>query len=97
MTLHEFHPNADDELNEAAAYYALENPLLAAAFLAEVERCVASIAEHPDAWPILRGSVRRKLVRRFPYALLHKIRPAEIRILAVMNLHRRPDYWIGRE
>ncbi len=33
----------------------------------------------------------------FPYALLYKIKPSGIRILAVMNLKRRPTYWVGRE
>jgi len=28
---------------------------------------------------------------------LNKIQPSGIRILAVMNLKRRPTYWVGRE
>jgi hypothetical protein len=46
---------------------------------------------------VLRGEVRRRLLRRFPYALLYKIKPDSIRILAVMNLRRRPSYWLGRD
>ena len=46
---------------------------------------------------VLVGAVRRRLLRRFPYALLYKIKPDGIRVLAVMNLKRRPTYWIGRE
>jgi hypothetical protein len=33
----------------------------------------------------------------FPYALLYKIKPSGIQILAVMSLKRRPSYWVGRE
>jgi plasmid stabilization system protein ParE len=55
------------------------------------------IADHPKAGRILRGSVRRRLLRKFPYALLYKIKPTDILILAVMNLKRRPTYWVGRE
>jgi hypothetical protein len=29
--------------------------------------------------------------------LLYKIKPSGMRILAVMNLKRRPTYWVGRE
>ena len=93
----EFHRLADRELNEAAQYYELENPGLESSFLKEVDRCLQSIEEHPEAGVILRGSVRRRLLRRFPYALLYKIKPNNIRILAVMNLKRRPTYWVGRE
>ena len=93
----EFHRLADRELNEAAQYYDLENPGLGASFLLEVDRCLQSIEDHPEAGVILRGVVRRRLLRRFPYALLYKIKPNSIRILAVMNLKRRPTYWVGRE
>ena len=93
----EFHRLADRELNEAAQYYELENPGLGSSFLKEVDRCLQTIEEHPEAGVILRGSVRRRLLRQFPYALLYKIKPSSIRILAVMNLKRRPTYWVGRE
>ena len=93
----EFHRLAEHELNEAAQYYDLEEPGLAPAFLEEVDRCLRSIAEQPEAGQILQGSVRRRLLRRFPYGLLYKINPSGIRILAVMNLKRRPNYWVGRE
>jgi plasmid stabilization system protein ParE len=93
----EFHRLADRELNEAAQYYDRETPGLGVSFLEEVDRCLQSIEAHPEAGMILRGSVRRRLLRRFPYALLYKIKPSGIRILAVMNLRRRPTYWVGRE
>ena len=92
----EFHRLADRELNEAAQYYEHESAGLGSSFLKEIDRCLQLIERHPEAGAILRGSVRRRLLRQFPYALLYKIRPDSIRILAVMNLRRRPTYWIGR-
>ncbi len=93
----EFHRFAEYELNEAAQYYDLEAPGLGPAFLEEVDRCLQSIQAAPEAGAILHGTVRRRLLRRFAYALLYKINPSGIRILAVMNLKRRPNYWVGRE
>jgi len=93
----EWHRLAEHELNEAAQYYDRDEPGLGSAFLDEVDRCLQSIEAHPEAGPILRGSVRRRLLRRFPYALLYRIKPNGIRILAVMNLKRRPMYWVDRE
>jgi toxin ParE1/3/4 len=84
----EFHRLAEHELNEAAQYYDHEDPGLGVAFLDEVDRCLESIQAHPDAGVTLRGEVRRRLLRRFPYALLYKIKPTGIRTLAVMNLKR---------
>ena len=97
MARPEFHRLADRELNEAAPYYDLENPGLRSSFLKEVDRYLQSIEDHPEAGVILRGSVRRRLRRRFPDALLYKVTPSSIRIPAVMNLKRRPAYWVGRE
>jgi hypothetical protein len=36
------------------------------------------------------GSIRRRIVRRFPYAILYTTRPGVVRVLAVINLKRRP-------
>jgi plasmid stabilization system protein ParE len=92
-----FHELADRELNEAAQYYELETPGLGSAFVNEVERCLRSVSQHPEAGPVVHGPVRRRLLRRFPYALLYSIKVDGIRILAVMNLKRRPTYWVGRQ
>jgi plasmid stabilization system protein ParE len=91
-----FNPLADRELNDAAQYYELESPGLGAAFLSEVERSCNEITKYPAGGPVVLGSVRRRLLRRFPYALLYSIYPDGVRVLAVMNLKRRPGYWIGR-
>jgi hypothetical protein len=93
----EFHRLAEYELNEAALYYDREEPGLGVAFIEEVDRCLRVIQEAPEAGAILRGTVRRRLLRRFPYVLLYRIKPSGIRLLAVMNLRRRPTYWLGRE
>jgi len=90
------HRLAELELNDAARYYERESPGLALAFLDAVERTSGEIVEYPEAGPILRGTVRRRLVRGFPYGLLYSITPEGVRILAVMNLKRRPFYWLGR-
>ena len=91
-----FHRLADIELNEAAAYYESERAGLGATFLREVDRCIESLAKWPEAGPTILGPVRRRLVRRFPYAILYSIKAESVRILAVMNLKRRPLYWLGR-
>lgn len=92
-----FHRLAEQELTDAAQYYGSERHGLGAAFLDEIERCVRFILSNPRAAPILKGSIRRRLVRRFPYGVLYSIKPDEIRILAIMNLKRRPTYWVHRE
>jgi hypothetical protein len=42
------------------------------------------------------GLTRRALMARFPYQVVYRIRPAEIVIVAVAQLKRRPGYWKSR-
>jgi len=92
-----FHYLAEIEINEAAGYYDRERPGLGEAFLAEVERAMENMVEHPEGAPRVAKTVRRKLLRRFPYGILYSVRPEEVRILAIMNQKRRPFYWRGRK
>jgi len=92
-----YHRLARRELNEAAQYYESESPGLGAAFLDEVERCTQAIVNFPEAGLLITKTIRRRLLLRFPYALLYSMRPDRVRVLAVMNLTRRPMYWVGRE
>ena len=91
-----FHELAERELSDAARYYEGERPGLGADFIDEVERCAGSIARHPAVGATVRNGVRRRFLRRFPYALLYRTTTDTIRILAVVNLRRRPTYWVGR-
>jgi len=92
-----FHPLAEKELVEAAQYYDVESPGLGARFLDAAESCVAAIMERPKAGRMEPGDIRRRLVRSFPYAILYREERNGVRLLAVMNLKRRPGYWVGRE
>lgn len=91
-----FNELAEAELNDAIGYYETEQVGLGAAFLAEIRRSTVAIIEYPGASPTIRGTVRRRLCERFPYALLYEHHVDQIRILAVMHLKRRPSYWVGR-
>jgi len=90
------HEAAEAEINEAADFYDIESPGLGSVFIDEIQRAIGSISEFPEAVPLVRGRVRKRLVAKFPYALVYSIRPDEIRILAVAHLKRRPFYWRGR-
>jgi len=91
-----FDAGAERELNEAVEFYDLESPGLGDVLLAEVEHALAQVEAFPEASEPLRDGIRRRLLHKFPYALLYSLRPAEIRILAVAHTRRRPFYWEDR-
>jgi len=65
-------------------------------FALEVYETIQRVVDFPKAWTNLDGDVRRSLVKRFPYGVLYSEEADGILILAVMNLHRAPDYWKHR-
>ena len=87
---------AEQEMLDAVAYYDLQVPGLGDAFLDKVSSAVEDIAANPQRWPVIRLNARRRLIHRFPYALLYRVAPGEVVALAVAHLHRRPAHWIGR-
>ncbi len=91
-----FHKDAEIELNEAADYYEDQVPGLGIQLVTEIYLTVQRIMEHPHAWPVIEGDIRRALVRRFPYGVLYAVHDGCIFILAVMHLHREPGYWKER-
>jgi len=91
-----FHPQAQVEFERAIEYYETCQKGLGYDFAIEIHNTIQNVINFPDTWPVLRLSIRRCLVRRFPYGILYSIEPEGIIILAVMHLHRSPNYWKHR-
>jgi toxin ParE1/3/4 len=91
-----FHPEADEEFQNSIEVYQAESSELGLRFYGAVMAAAAKIGAHPQAWPRLRGEVRKCLVEDFPYKLLYAIEADRIHVVAVMHAKRNPDYWIER-
>ena len=91
-----FHPEAAAEFLAAIDHYEAREVGLGQDFSIEIFASVQRIVGFPLVWPVLGGDVRRCLTNRFPYGVLYSVEPDEIFILAVMHLHRDPDYWRDR-
>ena len=89
-------PVALAELTDAWRWYEEQREGLGDEFRACVDTAVAEIGRSPLAWPRVRGEVRRRVVRRFPFAVLYLIEPQHIEVLAVFHSARDPQRWQGR-
>lgn len=87
---------AQIELDEAIEYYNHEVPGLGEVFLTEVLKALDRIGKFPKAWHPCSKRTRRCQTRRFPYGIIYQTRKDEILIVAIANLHRKPDYWDDR-
>ncbi len=91
-----FLPQAEQEMNEAAIFYDKHRQGLGREFLSMIKKGTDAISINPTAYPIQRNGFRRILVGRFPYGILYSDEEKQIVVIAVMHLHRAPDYWIRR-
>jgi plasmid stabilization system protein ParE len=92
-----FHPDAEKELEKVEQYYDSISEDLGDRLRAEIEMTLARIVKFPNAWQPLSKAVRRRRLNSFPYGIVYRIKTDEIRILAVMHLHREPGYWRNRK
>ena len=91
-----FHPEAEAEFIKAIEYYEKIEAGLGFDFAIEVYFTIQRAVAFPKAWPVIDGEIRRSLVRRFPFGVLYSEEKEGIFIVAVMNLHRLPEYWKDR-
>jgi hypothetical protein len=60
---------AEEEMTEAAAFYASRAEHLGSLFLFRIAVAVRQIGRNPQACPVIRTDIRRKLVAQFPYGV----------------------------
>ena len=87
---------AEAELIEAARHYTAEaGTQLGRSLIAEFERTLAMLAEHPQLGAPWRGTQRMSL-RRFPYSVVYTASNTEVRVIALAHHRRKPGYWATR-
>lgn len=96
MTSPRFLPAARSEFLDSIRYYRSRSPRVAREFAKAVKDAIGAILQFPEAAPILRGSIGRKILHRFPFSLLYSADAGGVVLVAVMHHHRHPEYWTGR-
>jgi hypothetical protein len=91
-----FHPEAEIELQQAINFYENIRLGLGLDFAKEAYAAIQRAVLFPEAWALVDSDIHRSLVARFPYGILYSIELNEIFIVAVMNLHKEPNYWQQR-
>jgi len=93
---YEFHPEAEEEFIEAAAYYERNVPGLGERFGREVLRGIERLLEYPELGSLIDPNLRKLVLIRFPYFLIYSFTTDLLRIVAVAHTRRRPGYWRAR-
>lgn len=87
---------AKAEIIAAFEWYLKRSPSAAHQFLNAVDEAMTIIEETPLSHPVIRGRLRRVLVRHFPYAVYYKVFPSTISVVGVIHGHRHPETWMQR-
>ena len=87
---------AQQEVDDAVAWYDEREEDLGRDFLDELDRVIRRVKSFPLASTEIELGIRRCLLARFPYSLIYGIDEDLIIVVAVCHLHRQPRYWIDR-
>ena len=91
-----FTPEADAELTEARQWYSHHRKDLDLEFMQCIELALSRIQSNPRSFPVVYESLRRAVVRRFPFAIFYEVTAQEIQVIAVFHSRRNPDVWKSR-
>ncbi len=85
------------ELIEAQDWYEIEVPGLGRRFRAAVDAVIERMNANPRQFPVVYKSIRRALLRRFPYALMFVIETDDrLTVIACFHGSRDPARWQER-
>ena len=88
----DFHPDAAQEVRDAAARYEGLRAGLGADFRAELDAALARIGRYPHLYGAKSGSIRVCPLHRFPYSVFYEELVDRIWMAAVGHPSRRPGY-----
>ena len=88
---------AENELNEAVAYYEEIETGLGVRLKEEIRVAIGWVANHPDLPRLRPNGYRRVNLKVFRYYIAYFVWADVIWILAVAHAHRRPEYWLRRK
>ena len=85
------------ELIEAQDWYENESPGLGRRFRTAVDAVIQRMSATPRQFPVVYRSIRRALLRRFPYALMFVIEAdGTLTVIACFHGSRDPMRWQER-
>jgi plasmid stabilization system protein ParE len=94
---YQLHRSAAKELADAAEFYRREGgAALALRFIAEFERVMGLLQQHPGIGTPSAGERRVFPLSVFPYSVIYKVSGQALRVLVVRHQSRSPLYGEGR-
>jgi toxin ParE1/3/4 len=90
-------PEAEADLAASRLWYEEQHEGLGARFIAAVDTTFRRIEANAMAFSLVRGKLRRALVRRFPFGVFYVLTERHIVVVAVLHAARDPRLWGKRQ
>ncbi len=84
-------PIAEQEMDEAEAWYRLESVKLGNDFHNQVDEQIARIASNPFLYAVIKRDIRRAPVRRFPHGIFFRVSGNVVFVVGVFHPSRQPS------
>lgn len=91
-----FHPDVQDEVEEAHRWYEQQRAGLGDQFLEALDQLYPHLQATPEMHRVIYQSVRRSLLGRFPYAVYYRVHSDRVEVIAVQHCRRDPSSWQSR-
>ncbi len=85
-----FHPDAQQELINAAVWYDDRRDGLGDIFVDAVSSKVEEACKTPERFPLVHGDIRQAIVRRFPFVVYFRVVGERVFVLSVFQANRDP-------
>jgi plasmid stabilization system protein ParE len=92
-----FLPAAEQDYQEALAWYQARSAQAAAGFEAAMEVALQRIADSPEMSPLCDDRHRFYVLRRYPYSIIYRVESGDVLVVAVPHARRSSTYWEGRD
>jgi len=89
-------PDAEADISSAVRWYQGTSLNLAFRFTLETVATRRRIERFPFQFPIVYKTVRRALLKRFPYSMYFELKDDEASVIAVVHQRRNPAVWMAR-
>lgn len=86
-----FHPDAEQELIDAAVWYDDRREGLGDEFIDAVSDKVIEICKMPERFPVVHDDVRQAILRRFPFVVYFRRVGERILVVSVFHASRDPE------
>jgi plasmid stabilization system protein ParE len=89
-------PGAEADLDSASRWYLNIDIDLAFRFTLEMFTTLRRINISPYQFPVIDGTTRRALLKRFPYSIFFVLKKDYLSVIAVVHQRRSETIWMDR-